>query len=121
MQSKASLFFALCAGLWCLVAAGAVYAAGESSPTNGPKASSDASDSVEPTSTYSSTDTSTNTSTGEAYDDGWEYDSYYIFPLTRHMSDSELPLAGQIVLYPIGFAIDLIQWPFGALAGLGGK
>ena len=52
---------------------------------------------------------------------GWEFDPYYIFPLTRHMSDSELPLAGQIALYPLAFFIDLIQWPFGTLAGLAGK
>ena len=52
---------------------------------------------------------------------GWEYDTYYIFPLTRHMPDSELPLAGQIALYPLAFIIDLGQWPFGALAGLAGK
>lgn len=55
------------------------------------------------------------------YDDGWQYDPYYIFPLTRHMGDSGLPLWAQIPLYPIGFAIDLVQWPVGVLAGLGGK
>ena len=54
-------------------------------------------------------------------DDSWEYDSYYIFPLTRHMSDSELPMAGQIALYPLACVIDLVQWPIGALAGLAGK
>jgi hypothetical protein len=53
--------------------------------------------------------------------DGWEYDPYYIFPLTRHMSDTELPMAGQIVLYPFAFMIDLVQWPLGTLAGLAGK
>ena len=53
--------------------------------------------------------------------DGWEYDTYYIFPLTRHMSDSGLPRAGQIALYPLAFVIDLGQWPFGALAGLAGR
>jgi hypothetical protein len=57
----------------------------------------------------------------EKYDDGWEYDPYYIFGLTRHMSDSGLPLAGQIALYPFAFVIDLGQWPIGALAGLAGK
>ena len=57
----------------------------------------------------------------EKYDDGWDYDPYYIFPLTRHMSDSGLPLAGQIALYPFAFVIDLGQWPIGALAGLAGK
>jgi len=53
--------------------------------------------------------------------EGWEYDPYYIFPLTRHMSDSELPMAGQVVLYPFAFMIDLVQWPLGTLAGLAGK
>jgi hypothetical protein len=55
------------------------------------------------------------------YDDGWRYDPYYIFPLTRHMDDSGLPLWAQIPLYPIGFAIDLVQRPVGVLAGLGGQ
>jgi len=53
--------------------------------------------------------------------DDWEYDPYYIFPLTRHMSDTELPIAGQVVLYPFAVMIDLVQWPLGALAGLAGK
>lgn len=57
----------------------------------------------------------------EENSDAWEYDPYYIFPLTRHMADTELPVAGQVVLYPFAFVIDLVQWPFGALAGLGGK
>jgi hypothetical protein len=54
-------------------------------------------------------------------DDGWHYCSYYILPLTRHMQDSGLPLAGQIVLYPLAAAFDLAQLPFGALAGLAGE
>jgi hypothetical protein len=37
-------------------------------------------------------------------DDGWHYCSYYILPLTRHMQDSGLPLAGQIFLYPLAAA-----------------
>lgn len=59
--------------------------------------------------------------THQGYDDGWEYDPYYVFPLTRHMSDSELPMAGQIALYPFAFVIDVVQLPIGALAGLAGK
>ena len=59
--------------------------------------------------------------TDQTDNDGWRYDTYYIFPLTRHMPDSELPMAGQIALYPFAFAIDLVQWPFGALVGLGGE
>jgi len=59
--------------------------------------------------------------TDQTDNDGWRYDTYYIFPLTRHMPDSELPMAGQIALYPFAFAIDLVQWPFGVLVGLGGE
>jgi len=54
-------------------------------------------------------------------DDGWHYCSYYILPLTRHMEDSGLPLAGRIVLYPLAAAFDIAQLPFGALAGLAGE
>jgi len=54
-------------------------------------------------------------------DDGWHYCSYYILPLTRHMQDSGLPLAGQIFLYPLAAAFDIAQLPFGALAGLAGE
>jgi hypothetical protein len=93
--------------------AGTLYAAEQSSPAQSSGSSRNASDSVESSSRYASI--------GRGYDDRWEYDPYYIFPLTRHMPDSELPLAGQIILYPIGFMIDLVQWPLGALAGLGGK
>ena len=60
-------------------------------------------------------------SEGDVHQGDWEYDPYYVFPLTRHMPDSELPMAGQIALYPVAFVIDLIQWPIGALAGLAGK
>ena len=63
----------------------------------------------------------TESASEEPHDGGWEYDDYYIFPLTRHMPDSELPMAGQIALYPFAFLIDLVQWPFGALVGLGGE
>ena len=59
--------------------------------------------------------------TDQTENHGWRYATYYIFPLTRHMPDSELPMAGQIALYPFAFAIDLVQWPFGALVGLGGE
>jgi len=51
----------------------------------------------------------------------WRYDTYYLFPLTRHMPDSGLPLYGQIMLYPLSAAIDLVQLPIGALAGLAGE
>jgi hypothetical protein len=54
-------------------------------------------------------------------DDGWHYCTYYILPLTRHMHDSGLPLAGRIFLYPLAAAFDIAQLPFGALAGLAGE
>jgi hypothetical protein len=80
------------------------------------------------TSTVSADDEAAETSSGrsaapyeEAYSESWEYDSYYIFPLTRHMSDSGLPTAGQYALYPFAFVIDLGSCPLGALAGLAGK
>lgn len=66
------------------------------------------------------TDSETIDETNPTDHDGWRYGTYYIFPLTRHMPDSELPVAGQIALYPFAFAIDLVQWPFGVLVGLGG-
>jgi hypothetical protein len=66
-------------------------------------------------------DSEMNDEADQAGDQGWRYDTYYIFPLTRHMPDSELPMAGQIALYPFAFVIDLVQWPFGALVGLGGE
>jgi hypothetical protein len=52
---------------------------------------------------------------------GWRYDTYYLMPLTRHMSESGLPLYGQIMLYPVGALIDLVQLPIGALSGLAGE
>ena len=64
---------------------------------------------------------SSGSASASGHDEAWQYDPYYIFPLTRHMSDSGLPLWAQVPLYPIGFAIDLVQWPVGALAGLAGQ
>jgi hypothetical protein len=57
----------------------------------------------------------------EVEDDGWHYCTYYILPLTRHMHESGLPLAGQILLYPLAAAFDLGQLPFGVLAGFAGE
>lgn len=54
-------------------------------------------------------------------DEEWAYHSYYILPLTRHMSDSGLPHAAQVALYPIGFALDLAQLPVGLAVGLFGR
>jgi len=53
--------------------------------------------------------------------DGWHYCSYYILPLTRHMRDSGIPLVGRIFMYPLAAAFDLVQLPFGAIAGLAGE
>jgi hypothetical protein len=72
-------------------------------------------------STSTNTDSEAIDGTDQTDHDGWRYDTYYIFPCTRHMPDSELPIAGQIALYPFAFAIDLVQWPFGVLVGLGGE
>lgn len=71
--------------------------------------------------TSPNTDSEAIDETDQTDHDGWRYDTYYIFPCTRHMPDSELPMAGQIALYPFAFAIDLVQWPFGMLVGLGGE
>jgi hypothetical protein len=67
------------------------------------------------------TDSEMNDEADRPGDQEWRYDTYYIFPLTRHMPDSELPMAGQIALYPFAFVIDCVQWPFGLLVGLGGE
>jgi hypothetical protein len=72
-------------------------------------------------STSPDTNSEANDETDQTDHDGWRYDTYYIFPCTRHMPDSDLPMAGQIALYPFAFAIDLVQWPFGVLVGLGGE
>jgi hypothetical protein len=50
----------------------------------------------------------------------WRYNTYYIFPLVRHMPDSGLPKWGQWVTYPFAAIIDLGQLPVGALGGLFG-
>ena len=51
----------------------------------------------------------------------WRYDTYYLFPLTRHMDEAEIPRGCQIPLYPFTVAIDIAQLPFGAIAGLFGE
>ncbi|HKK53275.1 MAG TPA: hypothetical protein VKA74_16875 [Myxococcota bacterium] len=51
----------------------------------------------------------------------WEYDPYYVFPLTRHLSESGLSFPARVALYPIGFILDLGQWPVGLLLGLAGR
>ena len=53
--------------------------------------------------------------------DEWHYNTYYIFPLVRHMSDSELPQYGQYLCYPLAAALDIAQFPAGVLGGLLGE
>ena len=110
----------------CLLAADSVRAAEEGASMETPTSASPSSPDTSP-----SDPTEADAEGGDDYvytpapdaseDEGWEYDPYYIFPLTRHMPDSELPLIGQIALYPLAFIIDLGQWPWGVLAGLAGK
>lgn len=52
--------------------------------------------------------------------EGWRYGTDYLFPLTRHIDETGLPLAGKIPLYPFTAALDLGQLAFGAVAGLFG-
>lgn len=54
-------------------------------------------------------------------DDGWRYNTYLLFPLTRHMKDTSLPDYGQYALYPFAVGLDIIQFPIGALGGLLGE
>lgn len=75
---------------------------------------------------------------GDPTDDGWRYDTYYIYPLTRHINEREVepgwtrwlfhpltaslgPPWGHWLLYPITVTLDTVQLPFGALAGLFGE
>ena len=51
----------------------------------------------------------------------WRYDTEYLFPLTRQMSCSELPLAAQIVMYPFVVVVDMFVLPASAVTGLGGQ
>ncbi len=53
--------------------------------------------------------------------DEWSYGTYYIYPLTRHMDESDIPQTCRYALYPIAAVLDTVQLPFGALAGLFGE
>jgi hypothetical protein len=95
----ASKSFSAAIALAFLLVAGASPAAAEAGPT--------------------STVTTTVT---PAEDDSWQYDTYYIYPLTRHMDESEIiPEYWRYPLYPVTALLDTAQLPFGALAGLFGK
>ena len=100
MPSKRTIITTLLTGMWVLLVAGLAPVAVADSHARG----------SESTDTYANPE-----------DEGWRYGTYYIFPLTRHMPDSELSLGVQIALYPFAFAIDLGQWPLGVIAGLGGE
>ena len=62
---------------------------------------------------------------GEAEDPeaegGWRYDTYYLFPLTRHIGETGISPRWRIPLYPFTVAIDIAALPGGALAGLAGE
>jgi len=60
-------------------------------------------------------------STQASSDDGWRYNTFFLFPLTRHMKETELPEYGQYILYPFAVGLDIIQFPVGALGGLLGE
>ena len=51
----------------------------------------------------------------------WGYGTDYLFPLTRSLTDSEVPLWGKIPVYPLAVIFDLAQLPLGAIGGLWGS
>ncbi len=52
---------------------------------------------------------------------GWRYDTYYLFPLTRHMDEAGISPGWRIPLYPFTVAIDIGGLAPGAIAGLAGE
>ncbi len=52
--------------------------------------------------------------------DKWSYSTYYLYPLTRHMDESEITGGWRYALYPLTVVLDTVQLPWGALAGLFG-
>ena len=64
---------------------------------------------------------STTTSITPAQEEGWRYWTYYLYPLTRHTSESEIdPEYWVYPLYPFFVLIDTAVLPFAAIAGLFG-
>ena len=53
-------------------------------------------------------------------DSHWSYGTYYLYPLTRHMEESKIPMACRYALYPVAAILDTVQLPLGAIAGLFG-
>ena len=60
------------------------------------------------------------TSSSDLPDDGWRYGTYYLYPLTRHMGESEASKPWSYGMLPFTVVLDTVQLPFGALAGLFG-
>ncbi len=52
--------------------------------------------------------------------DKWSYNTYYLFPLTRHMDESEITGGWRYAMYPLTVVLDTVQLPWGAFAGLFG-
>jgi len=126
-RSRTSTWLGLAIGLVCLIGSNALAAADPSasgpdevkSPTSASYAAASDAHTSGPAD-YSAERDATRRGV-ERHESDWEYDPDYLFALTRNMPDSGLPRVGQVLLYPLGFAIDLAQWPVGALAGLAGK
>ena len=53
-------------------------------------------------------------------DDGWRYGTYYLYPLTRHIGESEVSKPWRHAMLPFTVVLDTAQLPFGAIAGLFG-
>ena len=53
-------------------------------------------------------------------DDGWHYGTYYLYPLTRHLGESEISKPWSYGMLPFTVVLDTVQLPFGAIAGLFG-
>jgi hypothetical protein len=60
----------------------------------------------------------TSDQTANPLDVGWRYDTYYIYPLTRHLG---MQSNWRFAIYPVTVVMDTAQLPFGAIAGLFGK
>ena len=54
-------------------------------------------------------------------DDGWKYDTYYLYPLTRHIEELGVTSNWRYAFYPLTVVMDTAQLPFGAFAGLFGR
>ena len=107
-------------GAFALAAAAAVVL---SSPAASAAASASASTAASSSAEDAQTEpvSAQNESQSGSGDEEWRYNTYYIFPQTRHMKDTSLPKYGQYALYPLAAVCDVVQLPIGALAGLLGE